>query len=315
MELEGVMPDTTAPMLRRLYNDKEWHEETGWLEFKFRHYDPMIGRFTGIDPVSEKFAHVSPFNYAENRVPNGIDLWGLQFIDFNESHYFIFAGQTWLKTNYFDKIYGIGRPFSGGIDGNGNRYIGRTIPISQVELSVNGSKLPTSNGLAQSLKWAGEQLANTYENSPRKKNGSLNGSYSSSKDFYKKGAELSAFGKIGLVIIALDLTLQFNKNVKAYLDAIDSDDQRKYISKSWEAVTKGIRQGIIIDKYLNMEDLSKIADFVFQGTPIQDKALMQIARDVYNNIAREDRSIPESGLDNFHRSPLEFPNNSNIDQN
>jgi pimeloyl-ACP methyl ester carboxylesterase len=38
----------------------------------------VIGRFTGVDPIAEQFAFVSGFNYAENRVPNAIDLWGLQ---------------------------------------------------------------------------------------------------------------------------------------------------------------------------------------------------------------------------------------------
>ena len=41
-------------------------------------YDPEKGRFTGVDPISDKFAHVSTFNYAENNPVRFIDLWGLQ---------------------------------------------------------------------------------------------------------------------------------------------------------------------------------------------------------------------------------------------
>ena len=33
----------------------------------------------GVDPVTDKIPHVTVYNYAENRVPGGIDLWGLQF--------------------------------------------------------------------------------------------------------------------------------------------------------------------------------------------------------------------------------------------
>ena len=43
-------------------------------------YDPAVGRFTGVDPIADKFAHITGYNYAENRVPNGIDLHGLQFV-------------------------------------------------------------------------------------------------------------------------------------------------------------------------------------------------------------------------------------------
>jgi hypothetical protein len=41
-------------------------------------YDPAIGRFTSVDPIAEKFAFVSGFNYAENKPINSIDLHGLQ---------------------------------------------------------------------------------------------------------------------------------------------------------------------------------------------------------------------------------------------
>ncbi len=36
-----------------------------------------------MDPIAEDFPHVTVYNYAENRVPVGIDLWGLQFYDPN----------------------------------------------------------------------------------------------------------------------------------------------------------------------------------------------------------------------------------------
>jgi hypothetical protein len=41
-------------------------------------YDPAIARFTGVDPIADQFAFVSPYNYAENRPVNAIDLHGLQ---------------------------------------------------------------------------------------------------------------------------------------------------------------------------------------------------------------------------------------------
>lgn len=43
-----------------------------------RFYDPAIARFTGVDPISDRFAWVSTYNYAENAPINSIDLHGLQ---------------------------------------------------------------------------------------------------------------------------------------------------------------------------------------------------------------------------------------------
>jgi hypothetical protein len=62
-------------------------------------YDAAIGRFPSVDPIADQFAHVSPFNYAENRVPNGIDLWGLQYLNSNVAKIYIHGGGTSLKYN------------------------------------------------------------------------------------------------------------------------------------------------------------------------------------------------------------------------
>ncbi len=63
-----------------LYNGKELDTDFGlnWYHYGARMYDPSIARFTGVDPIVDKFAHVSTYNYAENEPVAHIDLWGLQ---------------------------------------------------------------------------------------------------------------------------------------------------------------------------------------------------------------------------------------------
>ena len=41
-------------------------------------YDAAVGRFTGVDPIADRFAWVSTYNYAENELVANIDLHGLQ---------------------------------------------------------------------------------------------------------------------------------------------------------------------------------------------------------------------------------------------
>ena len=52
-------------------------------------YDAAVGRFTGVDPLAEKFAELSVYNYAGNSPILNNDLWGLQAIrydyQFNET--------------------------------------------------------------------------------------------------------------------------------------------------------------------------------------------------------------------------------------
>lgn len=81
-----------------LYNGKEIQEELGGLyDYGARLYDADIGRFTGIDPIADKFSHVTPYNYAENRPSSGIDLWGLQYLDHNTARIIAQNGRVSLK--------------------------------------------------------------------------------------------------------------------------------------------------------------------------------------------------------------------------
>jgi len=66
------------------YNGKELNEDVGLYEYGFRWYDPAIGRFTGVDPISDQFPHVSTYNYAENEPIGSIDLHGLQRVRVND---------------------------------------------------------------------------------------------------------------------------------------------------------------------------------------------------------------------------------------
>jgi RHS repeat-associated protein len=66
------------------YNGKELQEDSfngndlDWYDYGARFYDPQLGRFSGLDPIASNYASVTPYNYAENRPIDCIDLWGLQ---------------------------------------------------------------------------------------------------------------------------------------------------------------------------------------------------------------------------------------------
>lgn len=74
-----------------LYNGKELQDELlgsvnlDWYDYGARFYDSALGRFTGIDPIAQKFAHLSPYNYASNNPILNIDLWGLQGVKYYDA--------------------------------------------------------------------------------------------------------------------------------------------------------------------------------------------------------------------------------------
>lgn len=73
------------PNYQYTYQGQEKQVETGWLSFKWRNYDPAMGRFFNVDPLSEKYAYQSHYNFSENRVIDGIELEGLEFESFNDA--------------------------------------------------------------------------------------------------------------------------------------------------------------------------------------------------------------------------------------
>ncbi|WP_275141185.1 RHS repeat-associated core domain-containing protein [Elizabethkingia meningoseptica] len=55
-------------------------QENGWYSFKWRNYIPELGRFFNVDPLSEKYSYQSHYNFSENRVIDGRELEGLEWV-------------------------------------------------------------------------------------------------------------------------------------------------------------------------------------------------------------------------------------------
>jgi RHS repeat-associated protein len=49
-----------------------------WSEFKYRMYDPTIGRFGAVDPLSHDYVYNSPYAFSENVLINGVELEGAE---------------------------------------------------------------------------------------------------------------------------------------------------------------------------------------------------------------------------------------------
>ncbi len=65
---------------KNLYNDKELIDEgdLNWYDYGFRNYDPQIGRFPQLDPLTDDYPHYTPYQYAGNEPIANVDLDGLE---------------------------------------------------------------------------------------------------------------------------------------------------------------------------------------------------------------------------------------------
>ena len=65
--------------------DNEVFAETALHTFEFRMYDAHLGRFWSVDPLAAKYPWNSTYAFAENRVIDGRELEGLEYISVSNS--------------------------------------------------------------------------------------------------------------------------------------------------------------------------------------------------------------------------------------
>jgi len=124
-------------------------------EFRYRGYDPRIGRFWSVDPLFSKYPWNSPYAFAENRVVDGVDLEGKEFANSTTIFTKEVSGHLGIGWGFgFDWIKGVAldmigiTQFSvwGGIHpGKQNLYPGSPNPILRNAVEI---------GLGYGLKFA-----------------------------------------------------------------------------------------------------------------------------------------------------------------
>jgi RHS repeat-associated protein len=65
------------------FNGKEDDRETGTQDYGFRIYNPQLGKFLSVDPLTKSYPMLTPYQFASNRPIQGIDLDGLEFKNAN----------------------------------------------------------------------------------------------------------------------------------------------------------------------------------------------------------------------------------------
>ena len=79
----GLFASTTVQPYK--YNGKEYDTKKGlnWYDYGARMYDPVLGRFTTVDPLAEKYYSTSPYTYCGNNPVGFSDLDGCMKVIYN----------------------------------------------------------------------------------------------------------------------------------------------------------------------------------------------------------------------------------------
>jgi RHS repeat-associated protein len=64
-------------------NDNEVKGQGNQQDYGMRIYDPRLGRFLSVDPITKSYPELTPYQFASNRPIDGIDMDGLEYITVN----------------------------------------------------------------------------------------------------------------------------------------------------------------------------------------------------------------------------------------
>ena len=75
-----LQPASAGNIYKYKFQGQERQDELGlnWDSFKWRNYDPAIGRFMSIDPLAEKYSKWTPYAFAGNQLIHSRELEGLE---------------------------------------------------------------------------------------------------------------------------------------------------------------------------------------------------------------------------------------------
>jgi len=94
--------------------DDEIKGEGNSVNYKYRMYDPRIGRFFAVDPLTASYPHNSPYAFSENRLIDGVELEGLEYVTIvyriDDGGSPVFVKDEWYdneRHNLYDEYMGV----------------------------------------------------------------------------------------------------------------------------------------------------------------------------------------------------------------
>lgn len=122
---------------RYTFNGKETDAETGLQDYGMRIYNERLGRFITVDPITNKYPFLTPYQFASNCPTKGVDLDGLEY-----------AGNPWDYMVY--GFYQYETAFCELFSGSASGTAGTTNTTTTSTTCGDGSSFSSSVAVTQS---------------------------------------------------------------------------------------------------------------------------------------------------------------------
>lgn len=270
--------NSQSPNYAYTFQGQEKQEDSGWSSFKWRNYDPTMGRFFNIDPLAEKFPHNSTYAFQENMIGKGIELEGLELLPNNSGYFAIRGNEMVVKQAPASQRDSFGRPsFTAADIGLTTKGYNPTAP--RISTGETGLKLKSYN-------YSGSKAEDPSMESAETKS-------MAEQEIETEEPNKLAMAKEKLTTVA-DGVKELMNNAFIAMDipaAIKSVDDHVKASKDINAVE---RQALVMDQAIGLVNTSgikmdqqtkdNVTNYVYDGQ-LPGKGLMQNSAIIQNGNA------------------------------
>ncbi len=288
--------------------DDEVKGEGNSVNYKYRMHDPRVGRFFAVDPLAPDYPWNSTYAFSENRVVDGIDLEGSEFLSFNEARIYMYHGQLFLNMSHYKdefgniedanmaKMHAIGGCFLA----DGQKYIGG-ITASDMVLSIakpnegavgpSGSKATANQPSEQTT----EQEINNR--TPRR----LDGNWDNRRTFQTPipGARVASGAAL-----AFEVAVQLYQTYNAFTTLLDHQEVQGQVNnealKTVQILKLAIRDGIFPEQFANQESIDALFNVIlFGGDASTDPTLKEYGLALFDYYTQPAQTETTSTRDYF----------------
>jgi hypothetical protein len=278
-------------------------------------HDPRIGRFFAVDPLAPDYPHNSPYAFSENRVIDGIELEGLEFLSANEALLQMSGGRMYLQVEnfgYFAKKNIKSRPA-----GDDNQLGLYRVGSGKISINKNSnSRAPGPSGRKSSERTTSQKLNDRIRRTKSSDFKELDRRFHNYKEPSSVITGGRAMGAMNIVIQGLQLYQTYN----LAFDIWEFNSQKRVVEPAMNMLNNALRLGLIPDEFVNEDDISQIFNGILfggadeEGLSNRDKKLREYGTNLYNfinkisviEVGRNYGEVEESGgepADNTYVAP------------
>ena len=274
--------------------DDELKGEGNSINYTFRMHDPRVGRFFAVDPLAKSYPWNSSYAFGENRVIDGVELEGLEYLQHDESRIKMVGGGAMINLDNvnaatFNMLHDVVTDSNGQYKYRKPKqdiiYLGRYISMGTSVEDFSNTNLLTlpkyQPVLFEQDDILGEEKNMNHANKYNKKR---NVSLSINPNKTKKGG----------VAVAIVETVNFSlHSLKSYLITEDQNLVTEHrdilVKKVLPAIKKALlseEKEYIPESMKNPSDLSKIANVILfggNGSKEYTEKILDVGMEIYYN--------------------------------